>query len=629
MGMLEKCRPLPLPAADEIDIPATHARYVAEREKRLRHDGQGQYLEPRGSFADAYEHDPHMPVVPRAPLTDEIDVAILGAGFCGMLTAIELKAAGVTNFRTIDWAGDWGGCWYWNRYPGVQCDNDAYCYLPLLEETGYMPKKKFEDGWDIYQHSVRMAKHYDLYPHALFHTLIEKLRWDGSINRWRISTNRGDDIKARFVVMAGGPLNKPKLPGIPGIDGFKGKMFHTARWDYDYTGGDGQHPVLNKLTDKRVAIIGTGATAIQVIPHLGKYAKQLYVLQRTPSSVDLRNNAPTDPEWVKTLLPGWQKARQKNFHHGAMERLGKGEPDLICDIWTEINRNISEELEAEGWPELTPEEYMRRREVIDYRVMERLRRRVDQVVKDKETAEALKPWYRFLCKRPCSNDDYYETFNQPNVKLIDVSASRGVERMTEKGFVANGVEYEVDCVVFASGFEMTSDLKKRWGIGTIDGRDGLSIYDHWADGFKTLHGMMTRGFPNQFFTGFTQAGLNATNSVTFVSQGRHIGYIVSQALARGAETVEPGEQAQADWVHTIRETAVDTSSFARDCTPGYFNNEGEKKLRWYLGEPYGPGFYAFEDLLERWRNAGDLAGLELGIPGRPATTPREKEKVPA
>jgi len=614
-----KCEPTR--ASDGIDIRALREKYRQERDKRIRPEGQNQYVEPVGEFASAYASDPHMPVEPRDRISRDFDAVVLGAGFCGMLTAIELKKAGVSNFRNIDWAGDWGGCWYWNRYPGIQCDNDAYCYLPLLEETGYMPKKKFEDGWDIYQHAVRIAKHYGLYEHAIFHTLVSALRWDESIKRWRITTNRGDDIRARFVVMAGGPLNKPKLPGIPGLNKFKGKIFHTARWEYDYTGGTAQNPVLDKLADKRVAIIGTGATAIQVVPYLGRYSKQLYVIQRTPSSVDERNNTPTDPEWVKTLKPGWQKERQMNFHHGAMERFAKGEPDMVCDIWTEINRNISAKLDAMGWPELRPQQYMEMREVVDYQVMDRLRRRVDEMVKDRETAEALKPWYRFLCKRPCSNDDYYATFNRPNVKLIDVSSTRGVERMTEKGFVANGVEYEVDCVVLASGFEITSELSKRWGIDVIEGRNGVSIYDHWADGYKTLHGMMTHGFPNQFFTGFTQAGLNSTNSVTFVAQGRHIGYIVKEALARGAETVEPSREAQDAWVRTIRETANDTSQFARECTPGYFNNEGEEKLRWYLGEPYGPGFYAFEKLLAEWRDKSDLKGLVLGKSAKVAEAP--------
>jgi cation diffusion facilitator CzcD-associated flavoprotein CzcO len=610
------CKPSDVPPIEEIDISAMRRKYQEERDKRLRPEGQAQYVQPAGKFVEAYESDPHMPVTPRDPIVMELDVAVIGAGFCGLLTSIQLKQAGIENFRNIDWAGDWGGCWYWNRYPGVQCDNDSYCYMPLLEETGYMPKKKFEDGWDIYQHCVRIAKHYDLYRHAIFHTLVLALKWDEAIKRWRITTNRGDDIRARFVVMAGGPLNKPKLPGIPGLSEFEGKIFHTARWEYAYTGGNVQAPVLDKLADKKVAIIGTGATAVQAIPYLGKYARQLYVIQRTPSSVDERNNPPTAPQWVKSLAPGWQKERQINFHHGVMDTFARGEPDIVCDIWTEVNRNISAELDKRGWPQLTPREFGLLRRNQDYQVMERLRRRVDSIVQDKQTAEGLKPYYRFLCKRPCSNDDFYPTFNRPNVKLIDVSSTQGVERLTPKGFVHNGVEYEVDCIILASGFEMTSELRKRWGIDVIEGRNDVSIYDHWEDGYKTLHGTMTHGFPNQFFTGFTQTGVNATNSVTMVSQGRHIGYIIGEVIKRGIHTVEPHEDAQNAWITKVRSTAIDVSAFARDCTPGYYNNEGEAKLRWYLGEPYGPGYYAFEELLEDWRGSGNLEGLVLGYDNR-------------
>lgn len=597
-----------------LDIPAMREKYRHERDKRIRSDGNEQYLTSSGAFADTYEVDPYMPAAQRAPITGETDVVILGAGYCGMMVAVQLKAAGFENFYNVDHAGDFGGTWYWNRYPGIQCDNDAYCYMPLLEETHYIPSKKFADGYEIFKHCQIIARHYGLYKNALFHTLIKSLRWDEKLGRWHVGTNRGDDIKARFVVLAMGPLNKPKLPGIKGISDFKGKMFHTARWDYEYSGGSWENPVLSKLADKTVAIIGTGATAIQVVPYLGKYARQLYVIQRTPSSVDERHNAPTDPQWVKSLKPGWQQERIANFHHGAMERYAPGEPDMICDIWTEISRNLADELQAEGWPDLTPPQYAARREVMDYRVMERLRRRVDEIVKDKATAEALKPYYRFLCKRPCSNDDYYPTFNRPNVKLIDVSETQGVEKMTAKGFVHNGVEYAIDCMILASGYEVTNELKRRWGIHPIEGRNGLSIYDYWADGFKTHHGMMAHGFPNMFFTGFTQAGVNATNSATFIAQGRHIGYIASQALKRGAATVEPSQAAQDAWIKRIHEVAVDTTQFARECTPSYFNNEGEKKLRSIFGEPYGPGFYAFEKLLQDWRDRGDLEGLVLTKP---------------
>jgi cation diffusion facilitator CzcD-associated flavoprotein CzcO len=603
------CQMTQVPGPEEIDIPALRMRYLQERDKRLRPEGQEQYLKTEGELA-AYEADPHMPVHPRDPIQQDIDVAILGAGFSGIMAGVHLRNAGVTNFRHIDHAGDFGGVWYWNRYPGIQCDNDSYCYLPLLEETGYMPSRKFADGFEIQAHCRRIAEKYHLYDEALFHTLAESLRWDESIERWRIVTDRGDDIRARFVIMCGGPLNRPKLPGIPHIRDFKGKLFHTARWDYEYTGGSWESPVLHKLVDKRVAIVGTGASAVQAIPYLAKYAQQLNVLQRTPPTVDERPNPPTDPAWVKMLQPGWQKERQRNFHRAAVERLGPRESDLICDIWTEINRNLAAELEAEGWPELSLEQFMVRREQMDFRVMERMRRRIDGIVKDPATAEALKPWFWFNCKRPLSNDEYYPVFNQPNVKLFDVSATRGVERLTGKGFVHDGVEYEIDCLIAASGFEVTSDLDRRWGIKVIEGRGGLSLYDYWADGYRTLHGMMAHNFPNQFFTGYTQGGFFATTVEQFSRQGFHIAHIIQHALGSGATVVEPALEAQDEWVNTLRSTAVDISHLQQDCTPGYFNNDGDlRKKRWYLGEAYGPGWDAFQQLLQDWRDRGEMEGL--------------------
>src|ERR1700722_18060043 len=201
----------------DIDIPAVREKYLRERDKRMRGEGQKQYVRPIGDFADNYEADPHMPVVPRAALSEDLDVAILGAGWTGTLAAYHLNKTGITNVRNIDHAGDFGGVWYWNRYPGLQCDNDAYCYLPLLEEMGFMPSKKFADGLEIREYAQSIAKKYGLYQNALFHTLVTALRWDDAIARWRLSTDRGDDIRARFIVMAGGILNVPKLPGIPGI----------------------------------------------------------------------------------------------------------------------------------------------------------------------------------------------------------------------------------------------------------------------------------------------------------------------------------------------------------------------------------------------------------------------------
>lgn len=624
-----KCKPTAIPSTEEIDIPVLKKKYRQERDRRIRPEGQKQYADRSDDPVHTYEVDPHLPVQPRDSLSEDIEVAVLGGGWSGVMTGVQLRKAGISDFRNIDHAGDFGGVWYWSRYPGVQCDNDAYCYLPMLEEMGFMPSQKFSDGWEIREYMQSIARRFELYDNALFHTLTTGLRWDESIHRWRISTDRGDEIRARFVIMANGLLNIPKLPRIPGINEFKGKMFHTSRWEYDYTGGTQENPVLDKLGDKRVAIVGTGASALQVIPYLGKHAKQLYVLQRTPSTVEDRSNPPTDPEWFQSQQDGWQEARIDNFHRAAMEgRLNPGEPDLVCDFWTEITRNMMAELEAEGWPELSMEEFMKRREEMDYRVMERVRRRVESLVEDRATAEALKPWYRFPCKRPLSNNDYYPTFNRPNVKLIDVSDTRGVERMTEKGFMAHGEEYQIDCMIFASGFEVTSDLDRRWGFEEFRGRDGLSIYDHWADGYKTLHGMTTNGFPNVFFIGYYQGGLNATTTHQYGRQSEHIVHIIGEALARGASAVEPSEEAQDAWVEHVRETAVDISELQRECPPSYLNNEGEPQItsdgrkvyRWYLGEAYGPGWGAFQELLQNWRERGDLEGLVLETVERAAAT---------
>lgn len=606
---MPKCAPTQTPQTDHA---ALRAKYLLERDKRLRGEGQKQYLEAEGEFEEYYEADPYTPVVPRPPISQDIDVAILGGGLSGLITAARVKQAGVTGFRVIELGGDFGGAWYWNRYPGIQCDTDCYCYLPMLEEVGYIPKQKYSFGDEVFEHCRRIGKHFGLYDHAIFSTLIRSVVWDESIGRWRIGTNRGDDIRARFVVMCQGPFNRPKLPGIPGIRDFRGHTFHTARWDYAYTGGD-MSGGLDKLADKRVAVIGTGASGVQVVPHLARSARHLYVFQRTPSYIDERGDVPTDPEWVKTLEPGWQKERQRNFHTAAFEAFAPGQPDLVCDGWTEVSRNLAAHLDAtDGWAALAdPEKFMELREIQDYRAMQRLRDRVDTVVEDERTARALKPYYRFLCKRPCFNDAYLPTFNRPNVTLVDVSDTKGVERITENGIIAHGVEHEVDCVIFASGFEITTDLDRRLGIRPFAGRDGLSLYDHWAKGYRTLHGVMSHGFPNQFFTGFLQGGVTASTTAMFEQQAQHIAYIIKETVARGASTVEPSEEAQDQWCATVRETAVDNTNFQRECTPGYYNNEGEQQIRSHLGEPYWPGFYALEDLLQAWRDTGEMRGLVL------------------
>ena len=613
---METCGPTDTPA--DIDIDALREKYAQERAKRLRPEGADQYLELEGEFAEFYEIDPYTTVTVRDPIVENAEVVILGGGFAGLLAGAYLKKAGVQGIRVIEMAGDFGGVWYWNRFPGIQCDNDAYCYIPMLEELGFMPSKKFADGAEIFQHCRNMGKHFGLYEGALFSTQVRELHWDDSAKRWRISTDRGDEIAARFVVMAQGSYNRPKLPGIPGIKEFRdagGHVFHSARWDYDYTGGDADGG-LEKLADKRVALVGTGATGIQLVPHLGRDAKELFVFQRTPSSVDERANTPTDPDWAAALQPGWQEERKRNFHNWSpFVGVVFGEPDLVCDFWTELGRNLTARIAGSADPTaVTIEQIMAFREEEDYKIMERLRRRIEAIVDDPDTAESLKPYYRFMCKRPCSSEQYLATFNRPNVTLVDVAESKGVERLTSRGIVANGIEYDVDCVIFASGFEISTEISRRYAIDRIVGRDGLSLFEYWKDRYQTLHGMTSRGFPNQFFMGFIQGGVSANTTAMFEQQAQHIAYIVAEAQNRGATMVEPSKDGQDAWVATVRELAIDNSAFELSCTPGYYNNEGRGGAVGngsFLGDFYSPGFYAFDELIAQWRAKGDLDGLEL------------------
>jgi cyclohexanone monooxygenase len=612
--MFDTCGPTETPT--DIDIPAIREKYAAERAKRLRPEGGSQYLELEGDFAEFYEVDPYTTVTDRDPIVEDTEVVILGGGFAGLLAGVYLKKSGVEGIRVIEMAGDFGGVWYWNRFPGIQCDNDAYCYIPLLEELDFMPSKKFADGAEIFGHCRNIGKHFGLYDGALFSTQVRELRWDDATRRWRISTDRGDEIRARFVVMAQGSYNRPKLPGIPGIKDYAGHVFHSARWDYDYTGGDADGG-LDKLADKRVALVGTGATGIQLVPHLGRDAQHLFVFQRTPSSVDARTNPATDRDWAASLQPGWQEERKRNFHNWSpFVGVVFGEPDLVCDFWTELGRNLTARIAGSDDPAaVTIEQIMAFREEEDYKIMERLRRRVAEIVDDPDTAEALKPYYRFMCKRPTSSEQYLATFNRPNVTLVDVSASKGVERLTKKGIVADGVEYEVDCVIFASGFEISTEISRRYAIDHIIGRDGLSLFDYWQDDYKTLHGMTSRGFPNQFFMGFIQGGVSANTTAMFEQQAEHIAYIIAEAQNRGATTVEPSQEGQDTWVRTVRELAIDNSAFELSCTPGYYNNEGRGGAVGngsFLGDFYSPGFYAFDELISEWRDKGDLDGLVLG-----------------
>ncbi|MAS41497.1 MAG: monooxygenase [Porticoccaceae bacterium] len=600
-------------ARESFDPEFLRRKYAEEREKRLRSDGNEQYQEIKGEFS-YFLDDPYVdtPLV-RDPLTDQVEVAIIGGGLGGLLAGARMREAGIEDIRMIEKGADFGGTWYWNRYPGAACDIEAYTYLPLLEELGYMPPRKYCDAPEILAHCRRIAEHYRLYDNACLQTEVKRMVWDDAARRWIIHTDRDDRIQARFVVMVNGPLNKPKLPGIPGIDRFQGHTFHTSRWDYDYTGGDARGN-LTGLRDKRVGIIGTGATAVQCVSHLGEWAQQLYVFQRTPSGVDPRNDHPTDREWAASLQPGWQRQRQKDFTAILTGRGGRrGEIDQLDqfdDAWVEMGKIYRRRMREAG-KDVPREKVLEVFELANFEKMENVRRRIDEIVEDKETAEALKPWYAFMCKRPCLDDRYLPTFNRPNVQLVDTQG-RGVDRITEHGVVVAGIEYAVDCLIFATGFEVGTDYTRRAGYDLI-GVGGQSLEDKWRQGMRTLYGIHTRGFPNCFIVGNGQASFTANYPDGLDEGAKHIAHLVKHFEAHGITRVDAAEDAEQDWSAEVYGTEARGPMGGASCTPGYYNLEGQHDPRARHNQPYGGmmGANLYFAKLEAFRQAGDLPGLEL------------------
>ena len=595
-----------IPTKEELgfDPDALRDKYRVERDKRLREDANDQYNEIKGEFSNFIE-DPYITMdIDRKPLTDEVEVAIIGGGFGGLIAGARLSELGFEDIRIIEKGGDFGGTWYWNRYPGAACDTEAYIYLPLLEELDYVPSQKYAHAPEILSHSKNIAEKYGLYENACLQTEVTGMQWDALASRWVIQTNRQDRFKAKFVIMSNGPLHRPKLPGIEGINSFSGHTFHTSRWDYEYTGGD-SNGALEGLRDKRVAIIGTGATAVQCTPHVGEAAKQLYVFQRTPSSIDVRANRKTDPEWAASLKPGWQKERMDNFN--ILCSGGVVEEDLVKDGWTEIIRNLISMANYRG-EDTNWDEVPQLMEIADFQKMEQIRARAAELVEDPKTAESLKPYYRQFCKRPCFHDSYLQTFNRDTVELVDTNG-QGVERITQRGVVAGGKEYEVDCIIFATGFEVGTSYVRRSGYD-VTGLDGINLSDKWAEGIRTLHGVMTSGFPNLFIISNSQAGFTTNFPHAMDETSQHIRYIINECRKDNLASIDVEKEAEDKWVEEIIGVSRFASDFQESCTPGYYNNEGKPNPKSVQNGPYGKGSRPYFRITAAWREEGNMAGIK-------------------
>ena len=569
-------------------------RYRTERERRVRPDGVRQYVRADAEFG-YYADDPYAGEPPeREPLRDRVDVAVVGGGFGGILAGARLCEQGVRRVRVIEQGGDFGGTWYWNRYPGIHCDVESHVYLPLLDETGYVPEWKYAPGDEIRRHAVRIAEKFGLYADALFSTSVTSLTWEDSSESWIVTTDRDDSFRATYVVTATGVLSELKLPGIPGIEDFKGHTFHTSRWDYGYTGGtpDGG---LTGLADKRVGVVGTGATGIQVVPKLAEDARHLYVFQRTPSTVDVRANRRTTAQDVGADRPGWAQERRDNFL-----RIVSGESvdeDLVADRWTE-SAGLLEKLLPSFRRQGDRAAFEAAYEVADATKMNEIRARVEQIVTDPATADRLKPWYRYACKRPTFSDLYLQAFNRANVSLVDTADTHGIERMTERGVVVGDTEYELDCLIFATGFSVgVSGIHS--GRLPVHGRGGALLQQLWRQqGPRTLHGFTSNGFPNLIQLGGMQSAGSVNYTHVLDEHAVHAAALVAAAEAKGA-LVEPSREAEDAWRAVLTDGAPDHEWFHAECTPGYYNAEG-------LGRRNGPSAYphgasAFHELLKRWR----------------------------
>jgi cation diffusion facilitator CzcD-associated flavoprotein CzcO len=548
----EALKVLPEPLAGATFNAEEQAKYREFKEARR---GAADYMAMEGEFSkyleDVYSDDP----VVRDSLDDDCEILVVGAGFAGLLLWHKLREAGFTDVRFCEKGGDVGGTWYWNRYPGIACDVESYSYLPLLEEMGYVPSMKFASGFEILEYCQKMAGEFGFYDHCLFHTTVEKTEWDENAKRWIVTTDRGDAMKARYVILANGILTTPKLAKIEGMEKFGGDAFHTSRWDYNV-----------ELEGKRVGIIGTGATAIQAVPELAKTVGELYVFQRTPSSVDVRDQRETTQEEIETWAhePGWAKARRARFAKISTGRSAiKANDDYLAGKVADFKER------KEHKERLSPEEMIQKNLESNFRIMEQIRARVDAIVEDPKTAAALKPYYPYGCKRPTFHDEYLPSFNLPHVTLVD-TAPVGVQEINERGVVHDGVEYPLDVLVYATGFQWMATST----FNMIVGRGGQTLNGKWqSEGTKTFLGIHSHGFPNLFIVSGPQGGggsFNFTNAIE--EHGDYIVWMLSSMRDQGVDIVDVKKEPEDEYAEHCRKADISTSPL-RDCIT-YYNGEG-------------------------------------------------------
>ena len=559
---------LPPPPPGAVFDAEEQARY---REYNKARQGAADYIAMEGEFARYLADVYSAPPIERDALTDDCEVLVIGAGFASLLMWYKMRAAGFRDVRVCEKGGDVGGTWYWNRYPGIACDVESYSYLPLLEEMGYFPTMKFASGFEILEYCQLMAKKLDYYDRCLFHTTVERTEWDADAGRWIVSTDRGDKMRARHVVLANGSLTTPKLARIDGMETFAGASFHTSRWDYNID-----------LTGKRVGIIGTGASAVQAVPEVAKVVKSLHVFQRTPSTIDVRDQRMTTQEEIEAWSkePNWAKSRRERLARISSGRTAlKGNDDYLSGKVADVRAPRTYDRE------LSPEELMQRQLNTNFRIMEQIRARVDAIVKDPKTAAALKPYYAYGCKRPTFHDEFLPTFNLPHVTLVD-TAPIGVAHINANGVVHDGVEYPLDVLIYATGFQWMG----AGSFNMIVGKDGRTLRGKWGEeGVKTFLGLHSNGFPNLYILSGPQSGGGQFNFTrTMEGQTDYVVWLLTTMRERGANSVDVRKESEIAYADHCRDADLRTRPL-RDCL-SYYNGDGNAQ----------PGSLAYYGGVRKW-----------------------------
>ncbi len=505
------------------------------------------------------------------------DAVIVGAGFAGLYMLHKLRQLGLTA-RVYEAGTGVGGTWYWNRYPGARCD-------VVSVEYSYQFSEELQQEWEwseryatqpeILRYINHVADRFDLRRDIQFETRVTAARFDEAAGRWRVETDRGDRVSAQFCVMATGCLSSANLPDFPGRDSFRGETYHTGRWPHE--GVD--------FTGKRVAVIGTGSSAIQSVPLIARQASQLTVFQRTASYTIPAHNTPLQAEEVAAIKRDYRGFRERNKLQPFGVDFRTSSQSALATPPEEREREYEDRWTRGGLSFLGAfADLMFDREA-NHTAADFIRRKIASIVKDPAVAAKLAPSQIVGCKRLCVDTGYYETFNRPNVALVDVSASP-IEAITPTGLRVGGRDYEVDCIVFATGFDaMTGALLKI----DVRGRGGQTLQQKWEAGPRTYLGLQTAGFPNLFTITGPGSPSVLTNMLPSIEQ--HVEWIaecISYLAEHRLHTVEATTAAEDAWVEQVN--AVANRTLYPGCSSWYLGANVPGKPRVFM--PY-IGFPAY------------------------------------